>query len=86
MATFYFDVHDVRGLHPDRIGQDLPDLDAVRTEAMHALPEIAFSIAEDGDRQSIVVIARDDQKRAVYSATLAYTGEWLTPHGATASD
>ena len=77
METYYFDVHDDDGVREDTVGQLLPDLDAVRDEAMAVLPEIAFQVTKDGDHRKVAVIARDGDRNAVYSATLSYSGEWL---------
>ena len=70
-GAYFFDLHDIRGVHIDDVGQDMPNLAAVRAEAMHLLPEFVFDIADDGDRHSVVVIARDVNQAAVYSATPA---------------
>ena len=78
MPRYFFDVHDIRGIHRDDHGHDLPDLEAVRKEAMRTLPEIAYDqMPSDGDRQSYVVLVTDEDGHPVYSATLNYTGLWL---------
>lgn len=75
MPRCLFDIHRNGEVIVDSEGQDLPDLDAVRKEAMAIMPEIASAdIAKDGDRQNFVIVARDETGKPVYTATLSYVG------------
>ena len=77
MPRYFFDVFD-GGAYRDDVGFDLEDDDAVRTEAMKALPDIARdAIPRDGDKQGYMVMVRDQNGKSVYSATLSFAGVWL---------
>jgi hypothetical protein len=53
----------------------LSDLAAVRLEAMRTLPEVAYDeIPADGDRKSLIIVAREEDGAAVYTATLTFSG------------
>ena len=78
MPRYFYDIHVDNEIFRDETGQDLPDLNAVRTEAQKALPEIAYDkIPQDGDRKAFFVLVTDEDGHPVYSATLNYTGLWL---------
>ncbi|KQO79353.1 MULTISPECIES: hypothetical protein [unclassified Methylobacterium] len=81
MARYYFDIHDGRAFVPDPIGQDCVDADHVRREAMRALPEIARdAIPQRGaDAQAFKVVVRNTDSAAVYTATLTFSGSWVSP-------
>ena len=75
MPHYYFDIHRNGEVIVDNEGQELPDAEAVRKEAMAVMPEIAAdAIPADGDRQNFVVVARDETGKPVYTATLSYVG------------
>lgn len=77
MPRYFFHLHD-GGSYPDEVGQELPDEEAVRLEAMNALPDIARdTIPKDGDKQGYMILVTDENGTAVYSATLSYAGVWL---------
>jgi glycine/D-amino acid oxidase-like deaminating enzyme len=78
MPRYFFDTHD-GGTVKDDTGTEFPDLDAVRKEAMRLLPDIARDeVPRDGDHRTFVVLVTDEDGRPVYSATLSYTGLWLS--------
>ena len=78
MPRFYFDLHESEKSFRDDVGHEVPDLEEARTEAMKALPGIAFDkISKDGDRQSFVCLVTDEDGKRIYSATLSYVGQWL---------
>ena len=75
MTRIFFDVQRNGVVMRDEVGQDMPDVEAVRAEAMSSLPSIAQSELEtDGDRQDFVVIARNEAGKTIYSASLSYVG------------
>lgn len=78
MARYFFDVIDGRTIS-DKVGVDLPDLAAVRREAMRLLPEIALDEIHNDDRdvQTLALMVRDEAGQAVYIANLSYAGIWL---------
>jgi hypothetical protein len=81
VARYFFDIHDGRAFLPDPIGQDCVDTDQIRREAMRALPEIARdAIPQRGaEAQAFTVIVRDADSAPVYSATLTFSGLWMSP-------
>lgn len=62
----------------DPVGHDCAGPADVRTEAMHALSEIANeSIPKGGDNQAYTVNVRNTRNITVYTATLSFAGIWL---------
>lgn len=78
MARYFFDVIGDRTTK-DEVGLDLPDLAAVRHEAMRLLPDIIRSEIrrEDRDVQTLALVVTDEEGRPVYSANLSYAGMGL---------
>ena len=77
VPRYFFDIKN-GGLQRDKVGTECADLDAVRIAAMKVLPDIAREdIPKDGDRQMFTVVVRDEDGRAVYTATLNFSGLWL---------
>ena len=58
MPRYYFDLYDCISVH-DELGLDLPDLDAVRTEAHRALAELAANHPADSGSVQICTEVRD---------------------------
>lgn len=81
MARYFFDIHDGWEFLQDSIGQDCVDGDHIRREAMRALPEIARdAIPHRGaDAQAFTVIVRNADNAPVYTATLTFSGLWMSP-------
>jgi hypothetical protein len=78
MARYYFDIHDGQHLVRDDVGTECSDPDAIRAEAMTALPAIARdTIPKDGDRQALTVIVRNARNLTVFTATLTFASIWL---------
>jgi hypothetical protein len=78
MGRYYFDIHDGQHLTRDEVGIECRDPDAIRAEAMTALPAIARdAIPKDGDRQALTVIVRNASNLTVYTATLTFASIWL---------
>jgi hypothetical protein len=78
MSRYYFDIHDGQQLMRDHTGTELSGPQAIRVEAMYALPTIARdAIPRDGDRQVFTVLVRNESNLVVYTATLSYSGLWL---------
>ncbi|MDR7037054.1 MULTISPECIES: DUF6894 family protein [Methylobacterium] len=77
MPRYFFDVVD-GGPHRDDTGSECATLDEVRDAAIQVLPDIAREqIRADGDRRFFTVVARDEEGRAIYTATLGFAGLWL---------
>ena len=77
MPHFYFDTKDGGGPIRDDDGQDLPDREAARRQAMRALREMVRDVLPDGDRRDFVASIRDETGQVIYSAVLNLHGGWL---------
>lgn len=78
MPRFFFDTFDDNSLRRDADGTEFADLEAARDATMRYLPDIARDeIPHNGDRRSFVVLVRNEDGEAVYSATLAFAGVML---------
>ncbi len=85
MPRWFFDLHDDNKIHIDDEGSDLADLEEACKEARRFLPDIArYEIPKDGDKRAFVVLVRDEEGKAVYSATLTYAGVRLRSETTTA--
>ena len=75
MSRFFFDLHDDGRVHIDEEGIELSGFEEARQEAKQFVPDIVRErIMEAGDRRSFVVLVRDADGRAIYSATLSFAG------------
>ena len=65
-------------LQRDEVGVEFADLEAAIVEAKRALPSIATDeLPRDGDHRSYMVVVRDADGHAVYSAALSFVGTRL---------
>ncbi len=72
MPRYFFDMYDDATLTADDEGLDLAGVEAVRTEALGALPAIAREIITlEGNRRTLMVRVRDEAGRNVLNAALA---------------
>ena len=79
MARYFFDVYDTGEVQKDDTGTEFASLNEVVNAAKRLLPDIARDeIPKNGEHRAFVVLVTDEDKGPVYSATLAYTGLWLT--------
>lgn len=79
MARYFFDIHDGQSLMRDAVGSECESPRAIRKDAKSLLPEIAGrAIDRDDDREGYTVIARNEAGVTVYTATLTFSGAWLT--------
>ena len=78
MPRYFFDIYDGRSFIRDSEGTDCANVDAIKDEAMNALPVIARDvIPTDGDKRAFTVPVRDETNLTVYSATLTFAGLWM---------
>lgn len=83
MARYFFHIHQNGNLIKDHEGSEFANLEQVRVEAMHTLPEIAKDqVPKDGNRQAYMVLVTDEAGGPVYSATLTFAGLWLNSDAA----
>ena len=76
MPRYFFDINDGQTLTPDETGLELDDAEAVRREAIKALPEIAQDVLPEDDRREVVVTAKDNAGRRILTARLTLTVEY----------
>ncbi|WP_279356178.1 DUF6894 family protein [Methylobacterium indicum] len=90
MGRYYFDIYDGQSLIRDDFGIECRDPDAIRAEAVTALPAIARdAIPKNGDWQAVTVIVRNASNLTVFTATLTLASIWLgedVPPGADDTD
>lgn len=77
MALFFFDTDDGRMSVRDSTGLELEDREAARREAIAALTLIAKDVLPNDDPHAISVTVRDDQRQAIFHASLTLVAEWL---------
>ncbi|WP_093567454.1 hypothetical protein [Methylobacterium sp. 174MFSha1.1] len=78
MPRYYFDVHDGQYLTRDEVGMECRDSDAIRAEAMAALPATARDVVpREGDRQALTILVRNTSNLTVLTATLTFSSIWL---------
>jgi hypothetical protein len=79
MPHFFFDTDDGHFHNVDDEGFELPNIEAARIEALHALPDMARNKLPNRDRRTYSVWVRDAEGAVVYSASLDLVGEWHIP-------
>ncbi|MCJ2113237.1 hypothetical protein MKK64_18820 [Methylobacterium sp. E-025] len=78
MPRFFFDILDANANERDEVGVACVDLEAAVVEAKRALPSIAIDeLRRDGDYKNYMVMVRDEEGQAVYSAALSFVGTRL---------
>lgn len=78
MTRYYFDIHNGFALTRDAVGSECDSPEAIKDEAMHALPAIARDvIPRDGDCLALKVLVRNESNLVVYTATITFAGLWL---------
>ncbi|GJE39440.1 DUF6894 family protein [Methylobacterium persicinum] len=60
MPRYFIDLHDGTNLVRDKVGYDLPDLDAARGQAARVMTRIAQGIADGPERQDYVLAVRSE--------------------------
>ena len=78
MPRYFFDIFDAGSHQRDEVGIECDDLEAAVVEAKQALPAIATDeLPCDGDHRNYMVVVRDTDGHAVYSAALSFIGTRL---------
>jgi hypothetical protein len=79
LGRYFFDIHDGQRLVRDPEGHECDSPEAIRHEAMHALPHIAKEVIPRTakDSQAFTVLVRDQNNAAVYTATVTFAGLWM---------
>jgi hypothetical protein len=71
MDRYFFDVFDGTQLHRDEEGSDLPNLKAVRDDAVALLPELIKTRLPEDEHRKLVVTVRDESGAAILTASLS---------------
>ncbi len=82
MARYFFDMIDGKRTIRDALGCDLPDVEAARTEALEALPEIARGELPPSGQYDLTTHVRDHTGAVIFVATLSITGKWVNQSAA----
>jgi hypothetical protein len=77
VPRYFFDIDDEDRHTYDESGEELPDLEAARSEAIRVLPDIARDVLPDSDRHVFVCRVRDETGKVVFRVTLSLVAEWL---------
>jgi hypothetical protein len=70
---FFFDTQDDGKSVTDTEGLELDGIEAARSEAIRALPDMARDALPDGDQRSFVVCVRDESGQTLLLATHSLT-------------
>ena len=76
MPRFFFDFAN-GAVMPDDTGTEFPNAHAARDAAINVLPDIARDEISAGNSRAVVVLMRDENGRALFTASLALTANWL---------
>ena len=78
MPLYYFDFHDGFRRSFDDDGQELPDINAARDEAIGTLFDVARDVKPAGDRRDCDTRVCDESGKVLFRARLSLTPEWTT--------
>ncbi len=76
VPRYFFDISD-GGLFKDETGLTFPDAHAARDTAIRTLPNIAQDHIGNGQSRSVTVLMRDENGRALFTASLTLSANWL---------
>jgi hypothetical protein len=77
-GPFFFDIYDGESLKRGEQGQEFPNLQAARTNAVRTLRDLVRDMLPDGDKRVFIVAMRDESGATIFSAALSFMAEWLT--------
>lgn len=72
MAVYFFDFSDTGDEFPDTEGTELPNLDAVKDEAIRALVEVVKEVLPDGSFRELACKVRDENGRQLLQAEIRF--------------
>ena len=78
MPRFFIDTSDQQNFVRDETGHQFEDMDAARSAAIAALPDMARDVLPDGDARTFLAIVRDNGGRTLLQASLSLGVVWLT--------
>ena len=77
MPLYYLDFHDGYRRSFDADGQEFPDLNTARDEAIGALFDVARDVRPAGDRRDCLADVCDEGGKILFRARLSLVPEWL---------
>ena len=78
MPRFYIDTSDQEHFIRDQEGYEFEDVEAAKTAAVDALPDMARDELPDGDSRTFIAIVRDEQGKTLVQATMSFAVTWMT--------
>jgi hypothetical protein len=78
MPLYYFDFHDGYRLSFDDEGQEFPDINKARDEAIGTLFDVARDVRPARDRRDCITNVSDESGKIVFRARLSLFPEWLS--------
>jgi hypothetical protein len=81
MPRYFFHVYSSNGVARDKAGQDLPDAEAAKTEALRALQEMHGAKAEKVASQSLLIEIADEAGTTVANVPLPAGERFPSGHG-----
>ena len=78
MPLYYFDCHDGHRHSFDDDGQEFPDLNRARDEAIGSLFDVARDMWPGRDRRDCIAHVCEESGRILFRVRLSLTPEWLT--------
>ena len=76
LAQYFFDVHDSKLSTHDDDGTECADRDAIVSEALRALCEIAADHSQRYLDQNLRIVVRDSSDQIAFTASLNLTSAW----------
>lgn len=76
MPRYFFDIVD-GDLTVDDAGTEFPNAHAARDAAIRVLPDIARDKIGAGQSRDVQVLMRDEEGRAIFTASLTLSAKWL---------
>lgn len=76
MPRFFFDISD-GSLIVDNDGTEFPNAHVARDTAVRTLPDIAKDHIGEGPSREVLILMRDENGRALFTASLTLTAKWL---------
>jgi hypothetical protein len=77
LARFYIDTSDEQHFVRDDVGRLYDDVEAARSAAVDALPDMAREKLPDGDHHTFLALVRDEHGHTVMQAILTLSVVWL---------
>ena len=85
MPKYYIDTADGETFIRDEVGYDFPDLQAAKTAAVDALPDMAREELPDGDARTFLAIVRGEVGLPILQASLTFQVISMVPTSVTAT-